>query len=155
MLFSSENFATSLQPPLELVKLFKIMLLFQMDEASMEYRSLFMLCLAYERVEFIETFFNNSLHEMEISFSELELLYGFGYVDGKSWELLKDFYYDNSKKIDEATHENMQLCIKLTNSRRVINMETSREALNDYCERIRKSQCFFPQVKSFPITFVI
>ena len=52
-----------------------------------------MLCFAYQRTEFIEQFLTiTSLKKIKFEKKHLEILYGFGYMDGFSREILKTLY---------------------------------------------------------------
>ena len=73
-------------------KPFNFAFFLQIVTESAEYRSLLMLCFAYQRTNFIEHFFSVPLQETAFQYEELEILYGFGYMDGVSKEILEPHY---------------------------------------------------------------
>lgn len=102
-----------------------------------------MLCFAYQRTEFIEQFLTiTSLKKIKFEKKHLEILYGFGYMDGFSREILKTLY---DEEYFSFTDE--ELFLTMTSTRSIIDVEKSRKALNNLVDRLRQSHSFFPEVK--------
>ena len=126
----------------------------QIVPTSNEYRSLLMLCFAYQRINFIEHFFitTTPLHKTKFEKRHLEILYGFGYMDGCSRDILETLY-DQERKIEFFEREistsyfsSDRLFLTMTATRKKIDIEASRAVLNLLCYRLRKSHSFFPVV---------
>ena len=114
---------------------------------SAEYRSLLLLCFAYQRTNFIERFFNVPLDDAHLQYEDLEALYGFAYMDGMSKEILEPFY--DNQTVRPAVPARIQHFVEMTTLDKAVSMNTSRGVLNVLCKRIRKSDKFFPQVRNF------
>ena len=126
---------------------------------SDEYFSFFMLCIAYQRIEFLKTFKLFKPKEIKFTFKDLEVLYAFGYRDGKSKELLSEDYQNGASDADAATFNKLEIFAKMTRLHKSndlkktsnsIKMETSREILKRFSKRIQKSpESFFPKVRYY------
>ena len=123
--------------------------LFQLAPDTNEYKSFCLLCLAYQRVDFLKKFdLLNS--RIRFTFQDLELLYGFSIHDGGTRELLRR-ELQNSQPLDDTVYfDQLQLFTKMArlckSNRAKVPMETSRQTLRRFCYRIRKSENFFPTV---------
>uniref|UniRef100_A0A7M5V598 Ion transport domain-containing protein n=1 Tax=Clytia hemisphaerica TaxID=252671 RepID=A0A7M5V598_9CNID len=122
----------------------------QIHVESSEYFSLFMLCLAYQRVNFIEEYFQTHLNQLQISFNDIEVLYGFGFNDGKSQEILEPYFENGFKQTDDKTTERLGLFNAMTGRsslvKSAVDMISVRNALNVLCKKIQKTEFFFPVV---------
>ena len=119
-----------------------------------------MLCFAYQRTEFIEQFLTiTSLKKIKFEKKHLENLYGFGYMDGFSREILKTLYdeenfrsyiyisYPTLIHYQTSSITGEDLFLTMTTTRSIIDVEKSRKALNNLVDRLRQSDSFFPEVK--------
>ena len=118
---------------------------------SNEYFSLFLLCLAYQRTNFIEEYFQTHLKQIQLHFSDIEVLYGFGFNDGKSREILEPYFENGFKQIDEKTDERLGLFNAMTGRcksiKSAVDMISVRNALNALCKKMQKTEFFFPKVR--------
>lgn len=105
-----------------------------------------MLCFAYQRTNFIEHMFPVPLKLIRFHKEDLEILYGFGYIDGQSKDVLKTLYDIESTGYDVPINSKSDLFLRMTTSNIIINMTESRNILNQLCKRIRKSIYFFAEV---------
>ena len=112
-----------------------------------------MLCFAYQRTNFIEDMFPVPLKLIRFQKEDLEILYGFGYIDGRSKEVLKTLYDIETTGYDMPTNSKSDLFLRMTTSNIIINMTESRNILNLLCKRIRKSISFFAMVSTLFISF--
>ena len=103
-----------------------------------------MLAIAYQRVEFIQSFFHLPFSENDFTISELELLYRFGYVHGKSCEILTKYYVDGYKEPD-LTCESVKTFCEMTRCR-AIGIERSRRAIDKFTRIFQRSENFLPEV---------
>lgn len=106
-----------------------------------------MLCFAYQRTNFIEHMFPVPLKLIRFQKEDLEILYGFGYIDGQAKYLLKTLYDIETTGYDMPINSKSDLFLRMTTSNIIINMTESRNILNLLCKRIRKSDSFFTMVR--------
>ena len=105
-----------------------------------------MLCFVYQRTNFIEKFFLVPLKETIFQYEDLEVLYGFGYMDGRSKETIKPIYSGRIENVKPVVAKDIQLFSEMTTVDNTVAMETTRDAFNILCKRIRKSDCYLPKV---------
>ena len=72
------------------------------------------------------------------------MLYGFGYVHGKSTEVLTKYYEDGFKE-PALTCESIKTFYKMTRCK-PIRMKESRRALTEFTKRLQRSENFLPEV---------
>ena len=73
-----------------------------------------MLCIAYQRIDFLKAFKLFKPKEIEFTFKDLEILYAFGYRDGKSKELLSADYQKGAKGADAETFNKLKIFTQMT-----------------------------------------
>ena len=105
-----------------------------------------MLCFVYQRTNFIEKFFLVPLKETVFQYEDLEVLYGFGYMDGLSKKSIEPIYGSRIENVQPGVIKDIQLFSEMTTVDIAVAMMTTRDALNILCERIRKSDCYLPKV---------
>ena len=106
-----------------------------------------MLCLAYQRIDFLKLFKMFKPKEIEFTFKDLEMLYGFSHRNGKTRELFPEEL--KTEQADNNIIQKYELFTMMTRphdlSKPIVPMKESRKFTNDLSSRIRKSKHFFPQ----------
>ncbi|XP_066936674.1 transient receptor potential cation channel subfamily M member 4-like [Clytia hemisphaerica] len=115
---------------------------------SDDFFAIFMLCIAYQRMNFLEHFNLFKPKKIKFNFEDLEILYGFGAHDGNTKSLLREEFEKGWK---DADIPKLKLFTEMTrlnkHSHAAVTMEHSRNILLRFCKRICKSeQTFLPKV---------
>ena len=76
------------------------------------------------------------------------MLYGFGFNDGKSREILEPYFENGFKQIDEKTDERLDLFNAMTGRsspmKSAVDMINVRNALNALCKKIQSFGVLLP-----------
>ena len=108
-----------------------------------------MLCLAYQRVDFLKQL--NLFKPKRIGFGakHLEILYGFSTTRNT---LHLDFPNDRQFTADINIFKKLNLFTTMTKleTSDAVDLEDKRKKLNEACYRIKKSDSFLPKVRARP-----
>ena len=123
---------------------------FQLAESD-EYISFFLLCIAYQRIDFLEAFDLFKPKKIKLTVEDMESLYGFSVRDAATRDLLPEDLEEKAIGISDEARDRLSLFFKITRphnfEKPAFKWEESRKFVYEFCERIQKSDDeFLPQV---------
>ena len=135
------------------LKVFFFIFSFQLKVDSDEYFSFFMLCIAYQRIDFIKTFELFELKDIELTTEHVGLLSAFSARDGATRDMLPDNLEGKMIELTDESKKKLDFFLDITRphdrNTPAFKWDEVRKFVMRFCHRIKKSDNeFLPQVNT-------